>query len=270
MPRHTPQHVSINPFILLQAIRDGRLNNDRDVENLFYGGFLHAREYHECKRAISGFKDLELIKVDENGDIELTSKFMKLLEAFDFSPSQMSLYGRDSLIVNPLFENPRPDAGNPEIFVLMPFSEDLQVIYENYIKRAADRCNRSIARADDFFNANPILSDIWNAINTASVIIADYTGKNPNVFYEIGIAHTLGKRVIPISQTTEDIPFDVAHRRAIIYEDSHSGLKQLEDELTSALDNETKRYDSVAAANEILDGNHLDMSTKGNRDQNKS
>jgi hypothetical protein len=105
-----PQNISISPFLLLEAVRDGRLKNYKDVQNLFYGGWLHARYYFECRRAFSGFEDLELLTVDENGDFQLTSKVERLLETFALSPSQMAVYGHDFLVVNPVFGRPNPAA----------------------------------------------------------------------------------------------------------------------------------------------------------------
>jgi hypothetical protein len=61
--------------------------------------------------------------------------------------------------------------------------------------------------------------------------IADCTGRNPNVMYELGIAHTLGKPVFMLSQSTDDLPFDIQSRRVIIYKDNAAGLKTLQSEL---------------------------------------
>jgi hypothetical protein len=246
-----PQHISISPFLLLEAVRDGRLKNQRDVTNLRHEGWLHAQPYFECSRAFSGFQELGLIAVDENGDIHLTSKVERLLETFGFGPSQMSAYGRESLVVNPVFGRPRPASASPEIFVLMPLKAELRSIYDNNIRRVADSYGLSIARADDFFSASAIIDEIWSAINAAKIVIADCTGKNPNVFYEIGIAHTLEKPVISMSQTLADVPFDVAHRRAIVYENTPRGRKKLEEELNKALETELARANPVEVANDI-------------------
>jgi nucleoside 2-deoxyribosyltransferase len=95
-------------------------------------------------------------------------------------------------------------------------------------------------RADNLFGHN-ILNDIWLAINRAEVIIADITSRNPNVFYEIGIAHTIGKKVILLSQKKEDIPFDFLHYRHILYEDNTDGIKLLENLLPKFLNETTER-----------------------------
>ena len=79
------------------------------------------------------------------------------------------------------------------------------------------------------------MGDIWSAIFLAYCIIADCTGRNPNVFYEMGIAHTIGKRIILITQDEEDVPFDIRAIRFIKYEFTPRGMKQLERKLTATL-----------------------------------
>ena len=84
------------------------------------------------------------------------------------------------------------------------------------------------------------MEDIWIGINEAKVVIAEITGKNPNVFYELGIAHTLGKDVILITQNMKDIPFDLNRYRIIEYEDNSDGYDKLKRLLTKfilAIDN---------------------------------
>lgn len=102
-----------------------------------------------------------------------------------------------------------------ELFVLMSFAPDLRPIYDDHIKKVAGTLNLSIARADNFFSQNSIMQDVWSAIAQASIVIAECTGKNPNVFYEIGLAHAVGKPVILITQNPDDVPFDLRHRRYI-------------------------------------------------------
>ena len=67
------------------------------------------------------------------------------------------------------------------------------------------------------------------------MVIVDFTGKNPNVMYETGIAHTLGKTVIPITQSLDDIPSDLGHHRALKYYPNEEGLRNLSNELYKRL-----------------------------------
>ncbi|MCZ8036518.1 MAG: hypothetical protein O9288_17470, partial [Novosphingobium sp.] len=63
------------------------------------------------------------------------------------------------------------------------------------------------------------------------IVVCDFTRKNPNVFYEAGIAHTLGKHVIPITQSLDDIPFDLRHHRHLTYLGNGEGITKMRVEL---------------------------------------
>ena len=78
-----------------------------------------------------------------------------------------------------------------DIFVLMPFAPELKPIYEDHIKKVATKLKLQVKRADDLFSKESVMRDVWNAVTHAKIAIADCTGRNPNVFYEIGIAHTI-------------------------------------------------------------------------------
>jgi hypothetical protein len=90
-------------------------------------------------------------------------------------------------------------------------------------------------RADDFWKNSVIVQDIFELIYRSSVVIVDFSGRNENVFYESGIAHTLGKNVIPITQSIDNIPFDLRHHRHIIYLNNGEGLRELENKLAERL-----------------------------------
>ena len=93
----------------------------------------------------------------------------------------------------------------------------------------------TVVRADDLSGAETIVNEIWSFISHAAVVIADCTGRNPNVFYEIGIAHTVGVPVILIAQDLADVPFDLRHQRVIDYRYTPPGMKDFEQSLTDAL-----------------------------------
>ena len=85
------------------------------------------------------------------------------------------------------------------------------------------------------------MGDVWTAICRSRIIIADCTGRNPNVFYEIGIAHTVGKPVILIAQNSKDVPFDLRHIRYIPYEYTPVGIKRFESVLANTIQTELDR-----------------------------
>jgi len=134
------------------------------------------------------------------------------------------------------------------IFMLMPFKEELTRIYENYIKNPLEDLGHRLSRADDIFRSTPIMEDVVNSIKRADIIIADLTGKNVNVFYELGRAYEQNKYVIQISQD-KNMPFDTRHIRTIIYSNTPKGYK----ELTNNIKRFIQSYDVELTVNKILD-----------------
>lgn len=123
----------------------------------------------------------------------------------------------------------------PDLFVLMPFEPGLRPVFEDHIKKVATKNSLTAGRADDFFTSGSIMTDIWSAISAARIVIADCTNRNPNVFYELGIAHAIGRNTILISQSIDDVPFDLRHLRTIIYEYTPRGMNTFEERLEGAI-----------------------------------
>lgn len=127
------------------------------------------------------------------------------------------------------------DSVDPNLVsVMMPFSPSLNSVYGS-IKLAAQRQGFECSRADNIWDHSTIIQDIFSLIFRSFIVVCDFTGKNPNVFYEAGIAHTLGKHVIPITQSEQDIPFDLQHHRYIKYLNNNEGLGELQKSLSSRL-----------------------------------
>lgn len=139
-----------------------------------------------------------------------------------------------NIIVNPVFNGRNFSMKDKHCFILMPFTESWSDRVWKQLGLILEREGFSFSRADSLYGHN-ILEDIWIAINESSLIIADITSRNPNVFYEIGIAHTLGKKVILLTQKVTDIPFDFKNYRHIIYEDNVDGFNILSVELPNYL-----------------------------------
>lgn len=118
--------------------------------------------------------------------------------------------------------------------MMMPLRAEFSPIYKTIV-RACKETGLRCLRADDIWEESAIVQDIFNLVFRAQVVIVDFTGKNPNVMYETGIAHTLGKHVVPISQSLDDVPFDLTHHRVLKYLANAEGLKQLETKLSIRL-----------------------------------
>ncbi len=136
----------------------------------------------------------------------------------------------------------------PFVLVLMPFNEAFQDIYEVGIKVACRDAGAYCERVDEQMFEGSILDRIYHQIRAADIIVADMTGKNANVFYEVGYAHCLNKRVLLLTQRTDDIPFDMKHYPHIVYGDSISVLKRdLEARVRWAIDNPKQSLASAEA-----------------------
>lgn len=103
-------------------------------------------------------------------------------------------------------------------FLIMPFASKFDEIHA-LLKDICINCRIESKRADDIFQQRPILENILNGICRSELIIADLSGKNANVFYEIGIAHSLKDEnsIILITRDIKDVPFDLRHLPCILY-----------------------------------------------------
>lgn len=133
---------------------------------------------------------------------------------------------------------------NSEIFafVLMPFDSAFDDIYKIGIKETAHSLGLLAERVDEQIFREGILERIYRQIELADLIVADMTGQNANVFYEVGYAHAKGKLCILLTQNADDIPFDLKHHRHIVYGNSISDLRSM---LLEALEWAKTQIDNV-------------------------
>lgn len=116
-------------------------------------------------------------------------------------------------------------------FVMQPFAAPLGDYYEKIYKPAIEKAGLTPVRADaEIFGTGKIMDQVWRGINAAKVLVVELTSRNPNVFYELGMAHALEKPVVLISSNEEDVPFDLHHIRVIYYDvtDPFWGSKLIE------------------------------------------
>jgi hypothetical protein len=146
------------------------------------------------------------------------------------------------LIEKQLLPFPRPKAftlpmtsDDPEgIAVMMPLAAEHANVWKT-LRAAAEEGPWLCQRADDIWDDSVLVNDIVGLIARSKVVICDLSGRNANVFYETGIAHTLGREVILITQSDNDVPFGLRHHRYIKYLNNSEGLAALKDGLTARL-----------------------------------
>ncbi len=137
--------------------------------------------------------------------------------------------------VNPIFQS-RDHLLDPDlVFVLMEFREPFLGIYEGLIKPVVEEEGFRPTKSDDIFSTTAVVEDIWENLNRAALVIAEISTSNPNVMYELGICHTIGKNVMMITQDTTNIPFNFRHLRCYGYKDDIQGANELRENLRSVL-----------------------------------
>lgn len=102
----------------------------------------------------------------------------------------------------------------------MPFGGWFDTYYESIYCPAIESAGLTPRRADDLMRPSTIVHDIWEYTREAKIVLADLTGQNPNVFYELGLAHAIAKPAILLTESLNDVPFDLRALRVIEFNKS--------------------------------------------------
>ena len=123
----------------------------------------------------------------------------------------------------------------PHAFVIMPFEAEFDEMYREFIVPTFEEGGFTVSRADENLDQANILRTIVGQIRDCDIVIADLTGANPNVYYELGVAHTMKKPVILLTQDIEGLPFDIKSYRVIQYTDNYVQIKRAKSELEAII-----------------------------------
>ena len=141
----------------------------------------------------------------------------------------------EGLICKPSVFSVPKEPINPKLIALMiPFAAEFEAV-TGAIKTASAECGMVCERANDIWEDFTIIQDVFSLIYRARIVVCDFSNKNPNVFYEAGIAHTLGRAVIPMARSVSEIPFDLRHHRHLIYLPNEQGISQMKVELKTRI-----------------------------------
>lgn len=127
---------------------------------------------------------------------------------------------KDDRFLKKLLEQARKILDKKTMYVCMPFSEDFDDVYELGIKKVAADLHFKCERADEIQHNGGILERVYESIKSSHIIIAEISTKNPNVYYEIGYAHALGREVILLTQDGSVVPIDLRNFNHIVYSKS--------------------------------------------------
>lgn len=182
----------------------------------------------------------------ENGFIYTNRASLDMPHDFEFSRNHWAV--KDVDLYRFLLRTDRPRRQRPTVFqitehenilpslvsAMMPFLASFDSVYQS-IQQASANVGLSCRRADNIWENPAVIQDVVSLIDQSRVVVCDCTGRNPNVFYEAGIAHTLGREVILITQSEEDVPFDLRHLRYVRYLDNDQGRIELTTALQSRM-----------------------------------
>lgn len=133
-----------------------------------------------------------------------------------------------------VFANRRRYPDPTTCFVMMPFAENFNAIYR-LIQRCCVEQGLKCVRADEDVSPGKITGRIYDMVASAGVIIADMSGRNANVFYELGLAHAISDNVVLLTQSTDDVPFDLKDFLHIQYTNTFDGAERLAADLSKVL-----------------------------------
>lgn len=181
-----------------------------------------------------------------NTKLEELASDLGISSKFAFSRTHWAIKDVDLfkvLLKSGLGQRPKPKVFNLTddpvddnlVAVMMPFDARFDGVYAA-LQSAVTGLGMTCQRGDDIWDHDHIIQDVVSLIGRAKVVICDLSGRNPNVFYETGIAHTLGRDVILIAQTAADVPFDVAAIRHIRYLPNTEGYSTLAGEVARRLE----------------------------------
>lgn len=222
-------------------LHDPEYSRDINRDRLLYCSFC-GKSQHQVVKLIAG---PSVFICDECTDlcVEIILDESEAKQNGSLLPGTKALFGGtknkkvslEELGFKPRFNTLKFNKKDGHCFFLCPFTEPFNSIYADHVKPLVETEGFSIERADEIYGTQPIIEDIWESINCAEFIIADVTGKNPNVMYEIGMAHTVGKPVLIMTQNIDDVPFDLKHFRCIIYSFTPKGVEAMQDQIAGTL-----------------------------------
>ncbi|MDQ6775219.1 MAG: nucleoside 2-deoxyribosyltransferase [Actinomycetota bacterium] len=214
------------PTDRLDALREAVLAAPdlSDVYNFYRGENLPDQQF-----LVNALTDRFALPADKVGEfLEIFDESLRSAELIDASGSRPRLVdvGRDEQHRSlPRGGGNTNGAASPSVptgsscFVMQPFNGPLGGYYESIYKPAIEQAGMQPLRADaEIFGTGKIMDQIWRGIRSAKVLVAELTTKNPNVFYELGLAHALEKPVVLVSSNEDDVPFDLRHIRVILYD----------------------------------------------------
>lgn len=212
-----PSTPPARPKALMAAFRS--VEDFRKVEDFYKGKKLPEDEFFENNL----YREFSIPRERVKAFIETFTSNINYLHAFrpdrsgagpvletDTRTSDSDATGNDDMSSGRQFLD--------TCFVMMPFGQWMDAYYRDVYIPAIRDSGLEPVRADELFSTGSVIEQIWEQISRAKVLLADLTGKNANVFYELGLAHAANKPVVFTTGSLEDVPFDLRHLRVAVYD----------------------------------------------------
>lgn len=184
----------------------------------------------EFNRTHWAIKDVDLLFELSKAGIISATQYKDSALRLEVAPQSMRGY-----TVSPsIFRVPDSNIEADLVSVMRPFDVRFDRVQAT-LKAACDNLELRCLDVNDIWNESEIIQDVFSLIYRSKAVICDFSDRNANVFYEAGIAHTLGRTVIPIVQNFEHIPFDLRQHRYISYLSNDEGLEKLGSDVSKRL-----------------------------------
>lgn len=189
------------------------------VENFYKGKRLPEDEFFENTL----YREFDIHRERVRAFIETFTSNLNFLHSFKSSKDGPRVPDRSD------FRKSEPDVPSEEdesrgrqfldtCFVMMPFGTWMDTYYREVFVPAIKDAGMEPVRADELFTTGSVIEQIWEQIVRSKVLLADLSGKNANVFYELGLAHAVRKPVVFTTSNLDDVPFDLRHLRIAVYD----------------------------------------------------
>lgn len=203
------------------------------IAKVMPGPFYQARQYVGRRSSVIEGKTYRL-RVDFNGSqLALYENDVLQLSLVDDSYS-IGQVGLRTWRTQARYDNVRIEGATPKCFLIMPFASELDFVHR-VVSEVVESYGIDCQRADEVFLSRPVMDDVKQLIAAADLVIVDFTGRNPNVYYEAGLADAWRKDWIVLAQSSEDMTFDVRHIRSIRYSNTMGADVRLRENLQQAL-----------------------------------
>lgn len=115
--------------------------------------------------------------------------------------------------------------------VLMTFADEYEHLFESVLEPVLKKCGYDVFKANDSPKAGDIADEVIDKILNAEIVIAEVSVHNPNVYYELGVSHTIGSKTILIATDPGKLPFYLRPQRVLVYTTDKQGRRQLRNDL---------------------------------------